>query len=122
MVFSGEGVGVNGDRGVVGVVCSVGWLVSVLVSVSAVARLPMIRHAGRMMASRRLAAMHGRAEASLWCMMAANPFPQTGGSMMKIPKSLHETCAGDHPDSCIAVYHARTGKSESNTRVNATPG
>jgi len=55
-------------------------------------------------------------------MMAANPFPQTGGSMMKIPKSLHETCAGDHPDSCIAVYHARTGKSESNTRVNATPG
>ena len=36
--------------------------------------------------------------------------------MMKIPKSLHETYAGDHPDSCIAFYHARTGKE------GATPG
>ena len=42
--------------------------------------------------------------------------------MMKIPKSLHETCAGDHPDSCIAVYHARTGKSGSNIRVNKKGG
>jgi len=66
--------------------------------------------------------MADREDASGWHMMAANPFPQTGGSMMKIPKSLHETCAGGNPDSCIAVYHARTGKSGSNIRVNKKGG